>query len=371
MHTPSASSSAHDATTITWVGTVANLFLSVVKIGGGLRGHSQALVADGVHSFSDLLSDVATLITLRYAAEPEDEGHPYGHGKIESVGAAIVGTMLGMVGFELMVDGGRRLYHFWGHGGEAVAAVSPFVLALALLSIVTKEILYQLTVRVGRREQNAVLIANAWHHRSDALSSVVVLVGVGGALLWHVPWLDAAAALLVAAMVLKVAVEILRDAVADLTDRSLSNDERQQLRAVVESIDGVVAFHEMRTRRFGGRALVDIHIQVAPYISVSEGHQIAEGARWALREADPHLIDVMVHVDSENDLYATPGGNHLPSRGALEVYLPGLIHQLHYRKGKVEVDLLLPAGERVDPAALAELQRRWPEVVIRETFTNR
>jgi len=370
MHDHPHSHAAHDATTITWVGTVANLLLSVVKIGGGLLGHSQALVADGVHSFSDLLSDVATLITLRYAAEPEDEGHPYGHGKIESVGAAIVGTMLAMAGFELMVDGGQRLYHFWAYGSEAVKAVSPFVLSLALLSIVTKELLYQLTVRIGKRDQNAVLIANAWHHRSDALSSIVVLVGVGGALLWHLLWLDAAAALLVAVMVLKVAVEILRDAVADLTDRALSDDERRRLRAVVESIDGVVAYHEMRTRRFGGRALVDLHIQVAPYISVSEGHQIAEGTRWALRDADPHLIDVMVHVDSENDLEVPPGGNHLPSRGELETYLPGQIHQLHYRKGKVEVDLLLPAGEAVDPEAVAELQRRWPEVEIRETFTN-
>lgn len=361
---------AHDAATITWVGTIANLLLSIVKIGGGLVGHSHAMVADGVHSLSDLLSDVATLITLRYAAEPEDEGHPYGHGKIESVGAAIVGTMLGMAGFELMVDGGQRLYRYWEGGAEAVHAVSPFILGLAVLSIVTKELLYQLTVRIGRREQNAVLIANAWHHRSDALSSIVVLVGVGGALLWHLLWLDAAAALLVAAMVLKVAVEILRDAVADLTDRALSDEERARLRRVVKSIDGVVAYHEMRTRRFGGRALVDLHIQVAPYISVSEGHQIAEQVRWALREADPNLIDVMVHVDSENDVTATPGRNHLPSRAELDAHLPGLIHQIHYRKGSVEVDLWVPAGEKVDPAAVAELRRRWPEVEIRATFTN-
>jgi len=359
-----------DSTTITWVGTVANLVLSVVKIGGGLLGHSQALVADGFHSLSDLLSDIATLITLRYASEPEDEGHPYGHGKIESVGAAIVGTMLGMADFELMVDGGQHLYHYWLEGAAAVVEVSPFVLALALLSIVTKEALYQLTVRIGRREQNAVLIANAWHHRSDALSSIVVLVGVGGALLWNLLWLDAAAALLVAGMVLKVAVEILRDAVADLTDRALSDEERARLREVVEKIEGVVSYHEMRTRRFGGRALVDLHIQVAPYISVSEGHQIAEQARWALRAANPHLIDVMVHVDSENDLYATPGPNGLPSRGDLEAYLPGQIHQLHYRKGRVEVDLLLHEGEAVDAARLAELRRRWPMVEIRETFTS-
>ncbi|RMF85772.1 MAG: cation transporter, partial [Nitrospirae bacterium] len=360
---------ARTSSTVTWVGTVANLILSVVKIAGGLLGHSQALVADGFHSLSDLLSDVATLITLRYASEPEDEGHPYGHGKIESVGAAVVGTMLGMAGFELMLDGGERLYRFWTAGGEGIRAVSPFVLGLALLSIVAKEGLYQVTVRVGRREQNAVLIANAWHHRSDALSSVVVLVGVGGALLWHLLWLDAAAALLVAAMVLKVAVEILRDAVADLTDRALSDEERARLRRVVEGIEGVVSFHEMRTRRFGGRALVDLHIQVAPYISVSEGHQIAERVRWALREADPQLIDVMVHVDSEDDVGARPAAQPPPTRAELERFLPGQVHQIHYLDGKVEVDLLLRRGEAVDPEAVRALKERWPEVEIRETFT--
>jgi len=359
-----------DARGITWVGAIVNVILSVVKIGGGWVGHSQAMVADGIHSLSDILTDVATLITLRYAAEPEDEGHPYGHGKIESVGAAIVGTVLGMVGFELMMDGGQRLYRFWAGSSPAVAPVAPYILGLALLSIVSKEILYQLTVRIGRREHNAVLVANAWHHRSDALSSVVVLVGVGGIFLWHLQWLDAAAAVLVAVMILKVAVDILRDAVADLTDRALSNEERRRLREVVEGVEGAIAYHEMRTRRFGGRALVDLHVQVAPYISVSEGHQIAERARWALRGADPHLIDVMVHVDSEDDVGRGRRRQGLPSRADLEPFLPGQIHQIHYLQGRVEVDLLLRPGQAVDRQVVVELQQRWPAVEIRATFTH-
>ena len=359
-------------TTITWLGTGANLLLSVIKIAGGVVGHSQALVADGLHSVSDLLSDVATLVTLRYANEPEDEGHPYGHGKIESVGAAIVGAMLGVVGFEMVLAGGEKLLHYWRGDTAEFAPISTWVLAIVVLSIVTKEALYQVTAWVGRREQNSVLTANAWHHRSDAFSSVVVLIGVGGALLWQLPWLDAVAALVVAVMVLKVAADILLSSVADLTDQALSEEERQRLLDQVPRIEGVVSFHEMRTRHFGGRALVDLHIQVAPYISVSEGHQIGERVRWALRRKDPHLIDVMVHVDAEDDSPVHQRAkDKMPTRQQLEVLLPGAIHQIHYLRGRVEVDLLVHNGDAPDAAILAQIREQWPMVRFRETFVRR
>jgi len=358
-------------TTVTWIGTGANLLLALIKIAGGTVGHSQALVADGLHSVSDLLSDVATLVTLRYASEPEDEGHPYGHGKIESVGAAIVGSMLAVVGVELVLTGGEKLLHFWRGDVAGIEPIAAWVLAIVVLSIVTKELLYQLTAWVGRREQNSVLVANAWHHRSDAFSSVVVLIGVGGALLWQLPWLDAVAALVVAAMVLKVAADILLSSVADLTDQALSEEERQRLLDQVPRIEGVVSFHEMRTRRFGGRALVDLHIQVSPYISVSEGHQIGERVRWALRRKDPQLIDVMVHVDAEDDSPVHQRAkDKFPSRQELEALLPGAIHQLHYLRGRVQVDLVVRNGTPPDPAVLAEIRERWPMVSFRETFVR-
>ena len=141
-------------TGVTWAGTVADLVLTVIKVAGGVVGHSQALVADGLHSLSDLLTDAATLVTLRYASEPEDEGHPYGHGKIESVGAAIVGTMLVVIGFELVWSGGEKLYHFWRGDLGDIAPIAPWVLAIVVLSIAVKEALYHATVRIGRREQN-------------------------------------------------------------------------------------------------------------------------------------------------------------------------------------------------------------------------
>ena len=358
-------------TGVTWAGTVADLVLTVIKVAGGVVGHSQALVADGLHSLSDLLTDAATLVTLRYASEPEDEGHPYGHGKIESVGAAIVGTMLVVIGFELVWSGGEKLYHFWRGDLGDIAPIAPWVLAIVVLSIAVKEALYHATVRIGRREQNTVLIANAWHHRSDAISSLLVLVGVGGALLWQLPWLDAVAALVVAAMVLKVAVQILVDALADLTDQALSEEERQRLLDHVSHVEGVVAFHEMRTRHFGGRALVDLHVQVTPYISVSEGHQIAERVRWALRRKEPRLIDVMVHIDAEDDQPVhEKSKDKMPSRAQLEEVLPGWIHQLHYLRGRVEVDLLLHDGERPDAATLSAIRERWPSVRFRETFVR-
>ncbi|MGD2064136.1 MAG: cation diffusion facilitator family transporter, partial [Nitrospirota bacterium] len=261
---PASKSRAMGGTGVTWAGTIADIFLTVIKVAGGVIGHSQALVADGLHSLSDLLTDAATLVTLRYANEPQDEGHPYGHGKIQSVGAAVVGAMLLIIGFELVLSGGGKLYHFWRGDLQDIATIAPWVLAIVVLSILVKEVLYHATVRIGRRDQSPVLIANAWHHRSDAVSSLLVLVGVAGAIYWHLPWLDAAAALVVAAMVLKVAVEILVDAVADLTDQALSQEERQRLLDQVSHVEGVVAFHEMRTRRFGGRALVDLHVQVRP-----------------------------------------------------------------------------------------------------------
>jgi len=358
-------------TGVTWVGTIADLFLTVIKVAGGVIGHSQALVADGLHSLSDLLTDAATLVTLRYANEPQDEGHPYGHGKIQSVGAAIVGTMLLMIGFELVLSGGEKLYHFWHGDVRDGAPIAPWVLVIVVLSILVKEVLYHATVQIGRREQNPVLIANAWHHRSDAVSSLLVLVGVAAALYWRLPWMDAVAALVVAAMVLKVAVEILVDAVGDLTDQALSEEERQRLLDHVSHVEGVVAFHEMRTRRFGGRALVDLHVQVTPYISVSEGHQIAERVRWALRRKEPRLIDVMVHIDAEDDQPVhEKARDKMPSRKQLEALLPGCIHQLHYLRGRVEVDLLLHNGERPDAAALAAARERWPTVRFRETFVH-
>ena len=347
---------------VTVVGALVNLLLSGVKILLGYLGQSQALIADGVHSVSDLLTDGLVLIAAKHSTRHADEEHPYGHARIETAAAVALGIFLLAVGAGIAWDAARRLATpdlLWQPNWLAMSG--------ALISIAAKEGLYHYTVVVARRIRSELLRANAWHHRSDAISSLVVVVGIGGAML-GMPYLDALAAIGVAAMVGKVGWDLARRGTQELIDTALEPDKVSAIREAILSVDGVQALHMLKTRRMGSEALVDVHIILAdPYVSVSEGHQISETVRANLIRGFEEISQVMVHIDPEDDELIAPNRD-LPLRDqamarleALWAPIPAARHiskvNLHYINGRLQLEVVLPFSALADgerPEALAE-----------------
>jgi cation diffusion facilitator family transporter len=277
---------------ITWLGIAANTLLIVVKFTAGVFGHSQALIADAVHSISDFFTDFVVLLGLRFGRKPPDESHHFGHGRIETVASAVVG--LALVGVAIFIGFGaaRDIYHHVDRQPTWIAV------AAAALSILVKEILYQYTVRVGRRIRSQVVIANAWHHRSDALSSVAVLIGVTGAQLrpgWHI--LDAYAALLVSFFIIKVGIDVLWGAVREFADTAPDPEIVENIRACMEGVKGVEGIHDLKVRSTGGIYEILVHLEVKKTLTIAEGHLITNQARKCLRDAVQDVGEVTVHLD--------------------------------------------------------------------------
>lgn len=358
---------------VTVVGAMVNVVLSVVKVVFGLQGHSQALVADGIHSLSDLVSDAMVLVAVRHGSRDADEDHPYGHGRIETVITVALGVFLILVGAGIMYDAGYRLF-----APRDLLRPDVLTLVIAALSIVSKEALYHYTARAARRFRSNVLRANAWHHRSDAISSVVVAVGIAGTLA-GLPYLDAIAAIVVAAMIAKIGWGLMWQSVRELIDTGLERERVVAVEHAIQSVPGVKALHMLRSRRMGSDALVDVHILVEPTLSVSEGHQISETVRARLIRQFEEITDVLVHIDPEDDATVSPS-QHLPQRDEMLVRLRrewrGLDEArrlrrvtLHYLGGKVNVELVLPLAVVTDldsaetlAEALARGARNLPEV---------
>ena len=344
---------------VTLVGALINVLLSVLKVVFGVIGQSQALIADGVHSISDLISDVLVLVAAKHTSKDADANHPYGHGRIETLVTVGLGLLLIAVSGGICIDALHRIL-------EPTSLLHPGWVALmvALISIVSKEYLYHYTMRVAQQFKSKMLRANAWHHRSDAISSVIVLVGVGGSMLgW--PYLDAVAAIGVAIMIGKIGWDISFQSVLELVDTGLEPEHVAIIEDRIQSIPGVKQLHMLRTRRVGGNALVDVHIQVSPKLSVSEGHYIGEKVRSILIEEDDEVSDVMVHIDPEDDEKIALSSD-LPTRKEVE----SLLHQrwlnipsaafiekiiLHYLDGKIHVELLLPLDKLQHPEQAAEI----------------
>jgi cation diffusion facilitator family transporter len=348
---------------VTWVGIVVNLVLAGVKTATGVVGQSQALVADGIHSLSDLVTDAVVLLAARHASRGADHDHPYGHARIETAATVMVGLLLVVTAVVI--------------GHDAVASLSAetrpgppslMTLVIALGSVAGKEALFHYTRYAGRRIGSRLLEANAWHHRSDALSSVVVGFGIGGALAGVVT-LDAVAALIVALMIAKVGWDVIRDSLRELVDTGFDAETVAELRDAALSVDGVKHAHTFRSRWMGHRALVDLHIRVGSRMSVSEGHRIAEAVRLRLLDRLTRLADVMVHVDPEEDTDGGPS-NELPLRTELCERLRARMNgleaagrieglTLHYLAGRVHLEIALrPAPSGTDSAAAAEALRR-------------
>ncbi len=279
---------------VTWIGVGTNLGLAVVKGIAGIFAHSQALIADALHSLSDIVTDVLVLVAVRLGAREADSDHPYGHARFETAATVLLGVILIGAGLGIAVSAVMRL-------AEGALPIPTWpALAAAAFSIAANEWLFRLQRRIGRRYGAASVVANAWHHRSDALSSVAALVGVAGAMMgWLV--LDTVAAVAVALMVVWAGGRLGWDALRELVDTALDPDEVEQIEAEIRNTEGVQSVHNLRTRRMGPEAWVDVHIEVPDTISVSEGHQIAERVRRRVIEHRPEVSEVQVHVDPEDD----------------------------------------------------------------------
>ena len=327
---------------MTQAGLLVNLLLGGLKVGVGAAAGSRALLADGVHSFSDLLTDFLVLLGLKVGRAPSDRSHPYGHGRFESLGALAVGAVLAVVAGGIFLD---ALDEALSGSAGVPGTWAPLT---ALLSLVTKEALYQWTARTARRIRSDLLLANAWHHRSDAMSSLAVLAGLAGAKA-GLPLLDPVAALLVALLVAHAAWAILRPALGKLTDEALPPEDVQGLLAVARGVEGVRDVHDLRARWMGGLLLVDLHILVDPDLTVSEGHRVGEALKKELSRAVPHLAEAIVHVEpEEHGVHFDLGPSREEIVEALREAISGVeglqaweLLGLHYIGGKVSLDLSL------------------------------
>ncbi len=275
---------------VTLIGALLNLVLAVSKVIGGALAQSQALIVDGVHSLSDLASDVMVLFAARYGSLDADHNHPYGHARIETLATLAVGLVLLAVAAGFLLDAFSRLFL-----GDELVVPGQLALWVAMGSVVAKEVMFRATRRVAGRTGSSLILANAWHHRSDALSSLVVIVGVGGAMLGMV-WFDALAAAIVALMLAWVAWKLLAGASLELVDTGLSRKELSVLAATIEGVEGVRGFQRLRTRRMGGQVLVDVQILVDAQISVAEADLLTGRVRKALIDQLPGRADITIVI---------------------------------------------------------------------------
>lgn len=331
----------------TWWGIVVNLVLSVAKLIIGVIGHSQALIADGLHSLSDLISDGLVLYATHHSNVEADEDHPYGHARYETFATIALGVLLVAVALGIGFD---AIYRMLDQTHLMVPAT--ITLWVAGLSILSKEVLYHYTVHVARKVKSKMLEANAWHHRSDAVSSIVVFVGIAGAI-WGWPLLDSIAALIVAIMIARIGWELSHHSFQELVDTALEPETLEEIKQHILAVDGVLELHMLRSRRMGHNALVDVHILVDSKVSVSEGHQISEAVAKDLINNFDDINDVTVHIDPEDDEIVPNSCHDLPLRK--EVLKQLNLHwadipetkqiqhiTLHYLDGKIHAEIFMP-----------------------------
>ncbi|WP_434514030.1 cation diffusion facilitator family transporter [Dechloromonas sp. ARDL1] len=377
---PAAASMAEraaEAQRATWVSVAVNLLMTVAQLVVGWLAHSQSLVAHGLHSFSDLLSDFLVIYASRQSAHPADEAHPYGHARMETGATLVLGASLALIGGGILWESGMRLQHI-----DALPVVELSALWVAIATVVSKEGLYRYLIRVAERQRSQLLTANALHTRADAASALVVVVGIGGALLgWS--FLDLLAAALMGFMILRMGAELAWGAFRELIDTGLDAVQVEAIRQTLVATPGVLGLHELRTRRMAHQALVDAHVQVDARISVSEGHRIAELARARVLKEHPEVLDVLVHIDPEDDMDLDLLAPRLPSREILLHELRPLLADLpapekvvlHYLNGKVEVEVFLEHaffenGETLRQAEAGIAERLRNHAVVRSISLN-
>jgi len=326
---------------VTLVGAVINALLGCMKVVGGMIYNSHALVADGIHSFSDLLTDIMVVFASKYGSQEADERHPYGHQRIETAATLLLALFLVLAGAGITWD---ALDELITHSEDMPKLLA---LPIAIISILANEGLYHYTLYIGNRIQSKLLTANAWHHRSDAGSSIIVVLGLIGSYAGY-SYFDALAAILVGAMIIKMGLSYGWNSVKELIDTAVNPETIEHIEATIKAVNGVQRVHQLRSRMMGNDVFIDVHILVAPKISVSEGHYIAQQVHRDLLNTNSNIKDVTVHVDPEDDEEVCPSLN-LPNRAVIEDrYIkvwqnafPSIRSwSIHYLDGKLEIDLV-------------------------------
>ena len=330
----------------TWLSVWVNISLATLQVAIGWFARSQALMADGLHSLSDLVADIVVLAAARHSQDDADDDHPYGHARYETAASLAIGVILLATGMGMIWGAGLRL-----HDGASLGPVHPVALGVAVLTLVAKEGLFRYMRAVGERLKSSMLIANAWHARADAASSLVVAAGIAANLMgWHS--MDVVAAVIVGAMITRAGWSFSVDAFHSLTDHALDPDEIDRIHATVMGVQGVAEAHNLRTRRMGDWAVVDMHVEVDPYLTVSEGHYIAEQIVAQVKAAH-RVAECTVHVDPghvrhvEQRLLQPPRPVVMERVRAVLGEAPFTL-RLHYLEKGLEIDVGLGSGHRAD-----------------------
>lgn len=281
----------------TIIGSICNLLLMIFKFVAGAVGHSSAMIADAVHSLSDFATDIIVLVFVKMSSRPGDTDHEYGHGKYETLATSIIGIFLAGVGAGILWNGIRSIWSI-AHGVSYPQA-EPIALIAALVSIVVKEVLYRFTASVGKAVGSDVVVANAWHHRSDALSSVATAIGIGGAMLLGRKWiiLDPLAACAVSVLIIKSALELLIPSVNELLEKSLSKEQEQKILDILNSTAGVYDPHNLRTRKIGSVKSIEVHIRMDGSATVAQSHEITRIIEKKIKEALGNDSIINIHVE--------------------------------------------------------------------------
>lgn len=282
---------------VTLLGSFVNLLLVVFKFIAGIVGHSAAMIADAVHSLSDFITDIIVIIFVAISGKPEDSDHSYGHGKYETLATAVIGIILFFVGVGILISGIKAIVG--ALQGEPLQAPSLLALIAAVISIVVKEALYHYTVKRGKALDSSSVVANAWHHRSDALSSIGTAIGIGGAVFLGEQWriLDPIAAVVVSIFIIKVAVELIKPCIDELVERSLPEEVEQRIHALILQSPQVSSPHHLRTRRIGSCIAIEVHIRMDGQISLSEAHRVASDIERRLKAEFGEKTYIGIHME--------------------------------------------------------------------------
>ena len=282
---------------VTLIGCVVNLLLMCLKAVAGVAGHSAAMISDAVHSLSDFVTDIIVLVFVRVSGRPQDDGHDYGHGKFETIATLFIGLALAAAAVAIVVSGAQKLAAWLQ--GEELPSPGMFALWAALISIIVKEILYHYTRIRGKKLDSPALVANAWHHRSDALSSIGAAIGIGGAILLGDRWtvLDPLASIVVGAMLVKVAWDLLGPSFRELTDSSLPANTENEMLAIINGVEGVKDPHNLRTRRVGNLIAAEVHIRLDGNLSLAEAHEKASEVERRIKERFGPQSHIIVHME--------------------------------------------------------------------------